>query len=364
VAHEHTLDDLELYLLGVMEERRRGLVPDVLRALATAGSWAFDAGVHLRLGLYARGLLRRHRGPLPVISVGNLTVGGTGKTPFVSYLARGLAGQNHKPAILARGYRAKSKGGSNDELLMLSRQCPGLLTAANPNRLAGCMRAREDGADVALLDDGFQHLALQRDLDVLLVDATRPFGNGHLLPRGTLREPAEHAARADIVVLTRVDLAGLGPVGELRTWLSRLKPGVPIIECSFQARELRPLGEDQGETLAAEELSGKRVGAFAALAAPRGFGQTLRAQGATVVYSRRFRDHHLYTARDLAGVVAEAGASGAEMLVTTEKDAVKLENLPAPEIPIYCLTIEAEVESGEDFLWAEVGRAISNFKSD
>ncbi len=363
MAQEHTLDDLELFLLEVMEDRHRGLGPDVLRALATGASWLFAGGAHLRLWLYEQGVLKRRRAPLPVISVGNLTAGGTGKTPFVSYLARGLSGQDHKPAILARGYRASSKGGANDELLMLSRQCPELLTVPNPNRLAGCMRAREEGADVALLDDGFQHLALKRDLDILLVDATRPFGNGQLLPRGTLREPADHAARADIVVLTRVDLAGLGAVGELRTWLSRLKPGVPIIECSFQARQLRPLTED-GETLAAEDLSGKRVGAFAALAAPRGFGRTLRAQGATVAYSRRFRDHHLYTAADLATVVAEAGAAGAEILVTTEKDAVKLEELPAPEIPLYCLTIEAEVEGGEDFLWAEVGRAISNFKEN
>lgn len=360
MARESTLEDLELFLLEVMEDRRRGPGPDVLRALATGASWFFAGGAHLRIWLYEHGVIKRRRGPLPVISVGNLTAGGTGKTPFVSYIARGLSSQNHKPAILARGYRARTKGTANDELLMLSRQLPDLLTVANPNRLSGCMRAREEGADVALLDDGFQHLALERDLDILLVDATRPFGNGYLLPRGTLREPADHARRADIVVLTRVDLAGLGPVGELRTWLGRLKPGVPVIECSFRPRQLRPL-TDRGEAIPAEELSGRRVAAFAALASPRGFGRTLRAQGATVVYSRRFRDHHNYSAADLAAVVGEAGAAGAEMLVTTEKDAVKLEELPAPDLPLYYLTIETEVENGEDFLWAEVGRAVSSF---
>jgi tetraacyldisaccharide 4'-kinase len=363
VAEERTLDDLELYLLEVMEERRGGAGAELLRALATAASWAFGAGVALRSALYARGLLKCRRGPLPIISVGNLTAGGTGKTPFVNYLVRGLS-QKHRPAILARGYRAKTRGGTNDELEMLSRQLPDAITVANPNRLAGAMRARESGADVAVLDDGFQHLALKRDLDILLVDATLPFGNGHLLPRGTLREPAENAARADLAVLTRADLAGLGPVGELRTWLSRLKPGIPVVECCFRPRRLRALTESNDEALPAEELGGKRIGAFAALAAPRGFGQTLRALGAQVVYSRRFRDHHRYTPRDLQTVIEEAAAAGAEMLITTEKDAVKLEALPAPEIPLYCLTIETEVDAGEDLLWAQVGRAVSNFRPD
>jgi tetraacyldisaccharide 4'-kinase len=363
-ARERGLEDLELYLLEVLEGRRAGLGPDLLRAMAAAASWAFGAGVALRAALYARGFLKRRRAPLPVISVGNLTTGGTGKTPFVSYLARGLVRQKHKPAILARGYRARSRGRRNDELEMLARQCPEAVTVPNANRLAGAMRALEAGADVAVLDDGFQHLALQRDLDILLVDATRPFGNGHLLPRGPLREPAENAARADLAVITRTDLAGLGPVGELRTWLSRLKRGLPIVGCCFRPRALRPLSEGAEESLPPETLSGKRVGAFAALAQPRGFGQTLRSVGAEVVYARRFPDHHRYAPRDLAAVVRAAAASGAEMLVTTEKDAVKLEDLPAPEIPLYCLSVETEIDEGEDLLWLTVGRAVAAFKRD
>jgi tetraacyldisaccharide 4'-kinase len=358
VPRERNLEDLELYLLEVMEDRRRGPWPEVLRALAAAASGAFSAGVGLRHWLYDRGVLRRRSAPLPVISVGNLTAGGTGKTPFVSYLAGGLTGKGRRPAIVARGYGAARAGTSNDELAMLAAQHPGLLTVAAPDRLSGCVRARGQGADLALLDDGFQHLALERDLDILLIDATCPFGNGYLLPRGTLREPVEGAARAGLAVLTRVDLAGLAPVGELRTWLDRLKPGMPVVECSFRPRELRPLS-GQSERLPAEELSGRRVGAFAALASPRAFGRALRAQGARVVYSRRFRDHHLYTAGDLEAVVSAAAAAGAEMLVTTEKDAVKIANLPAAEVPLYCLTIETEVESGEDLLWAEVGRVVS-----
>jgi tetraacyldisaccharide 4'-kinase len=364
VSEDRGLDDLELYLLQVMEGRRRGLAAELLRAAATALSWAYAGCTRLRRALYERKIFKSRRGPLPVISVGNLTVGGTGKTPFVGYLARGLARQKHKPAILARGYRARARGGSNDELDMLARQLPDVLTVANPNRLAASMRAAEEGADVAVLDDGFQHFALQRDLDVLLIDATRPFGTGRLLPRGTLREPAENAARADLVALTRVDLAGLSQVGELRTWLRRLRPDMPVVECCFRPRALRPLGNPDGEALPPESLSGRKIGAFAGLAQPRGFGQTLRSVGAEVAYSRRFPDHHRYSARDIAAVVEGAGAAGAEMLVTTEKDAVKLEDLPAPEMPLYCLSIETEIDEGEDLLWLTVGKAIADFKKD
>ncbi len=364
MAEERTLDDLELYLLEVMEERRKGLTPDLLRLAAGGASYLYAGGVALRGWLYARGVLKRRRAPLPVISVGNLTAGGTGKTPFVSYLAQGLSRQGHKPAILARGYRARSAGGTNDELDMLARQCPQVLTLASANRLTGCLRAADQGANAVLLDDGFGHLALQRDLDILLIDGTRPFGNGHLLPRGTLREPVEAAARADLAVITRADLAGLAQVGELRTWLSRLKPGLPVIECCFRPKALRPLTDSEAEPAAPEELSGRKVAAFAALADPRSFGRTLRGLGAELVFSRRFPDHHHYRGADLVAVARGAAEAGAQMLVTTEKDAVKLEDLPAPEIPLHCLTVETEVDSGEDLLWAEVGRAISGFSKE
>ena len=365
MARESSLDDLELYLLEVMEGRRRGLGPELLRAVATAGSWLFAAGAGLRRTLYARGILKRHRAPLPVISVGNLTVGGAGKTPFAAYLAGGLAARNRPVALVARGYR--SGGGPdriNDEMEMLGRQAPGLIRVANPNRLAACLRAAERGAEVAVLDDGFQHLALHRDLDILLFDAARPFGSGRLLPRGTLREPPECAARADLAVFTRVDQAGLGPVGELRTWLGRLRPGLPIVECCFRPSGLRALTESAGSDGPAEALQGRAVGAFAALADPVPFGRTLRGLGARVVYSRRFRDHHRYTAGNLAAIAAEAAEAGAQMLVTTEKDAVKLESLSEPSLPLHCLSIETEICDGEDLLWAEVSRAMSEFKPD
>jgi tetraacyldisaccharide 4'-kinase len=358
---EPGLDDLELYLLEVMEGRRRGFLPEILRILAAGAAGLYGLGVRLRLALYARGLLRRRRAPLPVISVGNLTVGGTGKTPFVAYLAKGLIRQGHRPAVLARGYRAAQSTGLNDEMEMLSRQCPEALLTVGPNRLAGSHRASKGGADVAVLDDGFQHVALERDLDILLIDATRPFGNGRLVPRGQLREPPENASRADAVVLTRVDLAKVEQLGELRTWLGRIRPGMPLIECAFRPRQLRGLTEAVPESLAPEALSGRRVAAFAALAEPRSFGRTLRTLGAEVVYSRRFPDHHRYAPSDLVEVAAGAAAARADLLITTEKDAVKLEDLPAPDLPLHCLTIEAELERGEDLLWAEIGRALSSF---
>lgn len=356
---EYTLDDLELYLLAVMEDRQPGLAAELLRAAAGAASFLFAGASWLRRRAYALRWLRSRRAPLPVISVGNLVAGGTGKTPFVGYLSRGLARQGRQVAVVARGYRAGKSGALNDELVMLSEQLPGLLVTAGANRLAGCRRAAEAGAQVAVLDDGFQHLALQRDLDILLIDATAPFGNGRLLPRGTLREPPECAARAEAVVLTRVDLAGRAQVGELRVWLSRLRPGAPVAECSFRPAALRPVAGGEGPTRNAEDLGGRRIGAFAGLADPRPFGRTLRALGAQVAYARRFRDHHRYVARDLEVVAAEAAEAGAELLVTTEKDAVKLRGLPPPALPAYSMSVEVEVGQGEDALWAEIGRALA-----
>jgi len=362
VAREYALEDLELYLLSVMEDRLHGVMPSLLRGVAAAASWPFAGAAALRRQLYLGGKLRRRRAPLPVISVGNLVVGGAGKTPFSSYLLRGLSRQGRQVAVIARGYRSGKSDAVNDELVMLGRQVPDALTLATPNRLTGCRKAAELGAEVAVLDDGFQHIPLMRDLDILLLDATRPFGNGRLLPRGTLREPPECARRADIAVLTRVDLASRGQVGELRTWLGRLRRNMPVAECCFRPATLKPVVAGSAPPLDPEALSGRRIGAFAGLADPRSFGRLLRALGAAVVYSRRFRDHHRYTGRDLAEVAAEARWAGAELLVTTEKDAVKLSRLTAPEAPLYYLPIEVEMREGEDLLWAEVGRALANFK--
>jgi tetraacyldisaccharide 4'-kinase len=365
LAREYALDDLELYLLSVMEEREHGVLADLLRAAAAAASWPFAGISSLRRRLYLRGKLERKRAPLPVISVGNLVVGGAGKTPFSSYLLKGLARQGRQVAVIARGYRSGKSDAVNDELVMLGRQVPDALTLATPNRLAGCRKAAELGAEVAVLDDGFQHIPLLRDLDILLLDATRPFGNGRLLPRGTLREPPECARRADLAVLTRVDLASRAQVGELRTWLGRLKRDMPVAECCFRPATMKAItgaGGPEAPPLEPEALAGRRIGAFAGLADPRSFGRLLRALGAVVVYSRRFRDHHRYTGQNLAEVGAEARAAGAELLVTTEKDAVKLGRLSPPEVPLYCLPIEVELREGEDLLWAEVGRALANFK--
>ena len=363
MAREYALEDLELYLLSVIEDRRQGLVASGLRAVAAAASWPFAGVAALRRSLYLHNRLKRRRAPLPVISVGNLVMGGAGKTPFSSYLLKGLARQGRQVAVIARGYRSGKSDAVNDELVMLGRQVPDALTLATPNRLAGCRKAAELGAEVAVLDDGFQHIPLRRDLDILLLDATKPFGNGRLLPRGTLREPPECAKRAHVAVLTRTDLASRAQVGELRTWLGRLKREIAVAESCFRPATLRAVATGSAPAMEPEALSGRRIGAFAGLANPRSFGRLLRDLGATVVYARRFRDHHRYTGQDLADVVEEARAAGAEMLVTTEKDAVKLERLGAPELPLYYLPIEVEVREGEDELWAAVGRAIARFHS-
>jgi tetraacyldisaccharide 4'-kinase len=285
-----------------------------------------------------RRLARPRKAELPVISVGNLTVGGAGKTPVVLAIAARLLALGRKPAVLSRGYGRRSSApllvepdGSardfGDEPLLLSRR--GLTVWVGPHRARLATLAAERGADVLILDDGLQHHALARDLDVVVADASNPFGNGRLLPRGPLREPvsALRRVRRGLLWLTRCDLPSHPRLGELPRW--------PKVESAFAP---------------AAELRGKRVFLFAGIARPGSFEATLRGLGAEIAGARWFRDHHFYTARDLSALRREAGPS---MLVTTEKDFVRLEAAQAGGI--VQVPVELRISSGAQALDAALG---------
>jgi len=293
-----------------------------IRGALRLAEFFYCGAVAFRNRQYDRGG-RITRLSVPVISVGNITVGGTGKTPFVMEVIRRLQLRSRRPAVVSRGY--KSAGGEpNDEERVIRRHCPEVPVIADPDRASGGRLACEKfGANVIVLDDGFQHRRLARDLDIVLVDTTRPFGFDHVLPRGLLREPLEGLRRADLLVLTRCEQASADELRRIEDRLRGFAPGVPIIRCTHSVRGIESLGGVPLE----DELRGRRVMVFAGIARPEAFLRTVRGLGAEVVGECWWSDHHHYQALDIARVARLRSDIQADFLAITEKDAVKLGNL-------------------------------------
>lgn len=345
-------------------------------------------GRALRRGLsslsqgYAWAVNRRNRGfdqgkgvyyaSLPVISVGNITAGGTGKTPMVRYICERLAEKGYAATVLSRGYRAKDNSlsllisdhgkllvepdVSGDEAWLLAKALPAASVVIGRSRTKSAQMV-EEGAlgQVLVLDDGFQHRALSRDLDIVLIDATNPFGYGHCLPRGLLREPLEGLTRAQAIVLTKVDQAPAGELAVTKKKLEALVPDVPIAETIHQPRALYDLRHwltaDQPQAPDAE--LGRPVLAATGIGNPQSFGKTLQSLGYDVKSVMGFGDHHDFTNDDLVAIWKEAFAKGAQAIMITEKDAVKicqLSGLTEFKIPIYVLSIGIHFLSGAEDL--------------
>ena len=312
------------------------------------GSWLLRGGLlplgagYGAVGLARAALYRTHwkwsdRAPLPVISVGNLTAGGTGKTPFVAMLARLLKSMGREPAVLMRGYAGESPEKA-DEVLLYQQLVPRLKVFPGRNRVLGAARAQEAGADILLLDDGFQHFRLQRDLDIVLVDATCPFGGGLPLPAGMLREFPGALRRADIVILARSDQVSPGRVEILKEKLSQWCADKMVLTAAHRPSRLANLA---GAPLPLDALTGRQVLAVSGIGRPDAFAATLRELGAEVCGALTFPDHYAYPG---AAFVKKLRQYPSEWLaVTTEKDAVKLrENLP-PEIKEKVLAVGIEM---------------------
>lgn len=258
--------------------------------------------------------------PVPVLSVGNITVGGTGKTPLVIELVQRLERLGRTPAVVSRGYRAPT-GQPNDEELVIRAHCPTVVCLADADRAAAALRAHERfGADVIVLDDGFQHRRLARCLDLVVVDATCPFGYGRLLPRGLLREPASSLRRAHLLIVSRCDqrsrTALEGVVGQLR----RIVGDTPIVQCNHRVSCIERL---DGSPISGS-VEGKRAVLFAGIGHPQAFETTARSQGLDVVGVRWWPDHHHYRLRDVEALLRAGAFPAHDFLLTTEKDAIKV----------------------------------------
>ncbi len=339
-----------------------------------AGSWAAPLRGLLRLAEipYAAAVSRRNglcdasgprlRLPVPVISVGNITVGGTGKTPFVIKLVELLNDLGRRPAVVARGY--KSRGGQpNDEELLIRRRCDGVIYVANADRCAAAMEAHEGhGADAIVLDDGFQHRALGRDLDIVLIDATCPFGFEHLLPRGLLREPVASLSRAHAVVLTRYDQVSDLDRREVVRRIRGLVPDTPIFFCRHRIESIEPLQGAGSSLQPSSEWRGERVVLFAGIARPEAFARTVEERGVRTVGAHWFPDHHAYRPADISQLIRRFPDH--EMLLTTEKDAVKLSTMALPDARIAFVKISIDFEpEGDTMLRTLVSAALGRHAS-
>jgi tetraacyldisaccharide 4'-kinase len=310
----------EQFAVGVMSGERRGLWPAALRSVCTVASWGYAATMALRNAAFDHGWRRVHRVDVPVVSVGNVTTGGTGKTPVVAWLAEWMARHGHRPGIVSRGYRSLD-GHENDEARVLARLCPTAVRIQNRDRVGGARTAiQQQGSNAILLDDGFQHRRLHRDLDIVLIDALQPWGYGRLLPRGLLREPLSALRRADLVVITRADQVPAEQLTDLRLELEHRGAPPRIAAVRFVPQRL--IRADGGsEPLTA--LDGQRVAAFCGLGNPRGFAETV-SRWQPVAELRRFADHHHYTPADFVMLDEWRRTVGADVLLTSLKDLVKI----------------------------------------
>ncbi len=367
----------EQYVVEIIGGRRRTVYDKIFRAFLFCLSRLYRNVVQLRLTLYRERVLRQRMLGCFVVSVGNLTVGGTGKTPVVEVFARTLSAKGRKVAILSRGYRSKppplwnrflslflkdyksvpprvvsdgkrllmNSALAGDEPYMLASNLKDVCVVVDKDRVKGGLYAiRELGADTLLLDDGFQYLRLKPTVSILLVDSTNPFHNHHPLPRGLLREPIKNIRRADFIFLTKS--SGGSHLRHLKTFIRQHNPKAEIIECTHRPMHLQDVYTEEREPLSL--LQGRRVAAVCGIAAPESFENFLSKFGATLVHAERYADHHRYRQQEIIDFVNASQEAGAELIVTTEKDAVRFPRLDRRDVPIFFLRVEIDILSGKE----------------
>ncbi|MEC8333599.1 MAG: tetraacyldisaccharide 4'-kinase [Verrucomicrobiota bacterium] len=368
-------EDFSQFIADVIYDRRHDRVSEVAASFLFILSFLFGGIVQLRTYLYEHRILRNKPLGCLVVVVGNLTVGGTGKTPVVEKFARTLSERGRKVAILSRGYKSKneplihklwrnlthgdedppkivSDGNevlldsdvAGDEPFMLARNLPGVVVLCDKNRVkSGSFAIRNFGCDTLILDDGFQYLPLKGRLNLLLIDKTNPFGNQHLLPRGILREPIKHISRASYIFLTKSN--GERDDALIET-IREYNPRAEMIECAHKPQYLQSIAS--AERLPLDALKGASIATFSGIASPESFENMLREFGAEVRFNQRFLDHHRFTRYEIKRLYRRTSEFELDMIVTTEKDAVRLFLEIEPPVPVYYLRLEIDILSGEE----------------
>lgn len=350
-------------MMGLLHRTKEPLWQKLLLAPLSPPSQLFGAAASARKRLYDAGILRQEEAPIPVISVGNIAVGGAGKTPVVMELACRLQAMGRTVAVLAAGYRGEGKGArvvsrgeglvldakdAGDEPVLVAKRCPGVQVLVGPSRAElARIAANHLRADVALLDDGFQHLGVARDLDIVVLDGASPFGNGRLLPRGPLRELPEALERADLCWISKVDEGDAAEL-EAAEAIARRFTGRGVVRSRYRVSSI--LSGDLASEEPPQSLSGKQVLLLAGLARPDSFRRTLARLGARVVGEALFGDHHGFTQREIETVLSRARARGAELVCVTEKDAVRIPPALRQHERLRVVRIETEIVQGEELL--------------
>lgn len=384
------LERFERYAVDVILERREGGRANALKFVLGIFSLAYGRAVATRLALYRKRVLRPQEIGCPVVSIGNLTVGGTGKTPVAEMLARDLHKRGRRVAILSRGYksvprpfaqrlknrvfkhldlfppRIVSDGNrvlldsrrAGDEPHMLAKNLPGVCVLVDKDRVKSGLHAlRHFDTNVLLLDDGLQYQRLRHRMDIVLVDRQSPFGNEHLLPRGTLREPPSNLRRASFIVVTK---SGPTPDEDLIARLRKLNSVAPIIECDHAPRHWQNL--QTGEKFPLSHLEGRHVGAMSGIARPESFEEAVRRLGANVEITKAFADHHRFTKKEIYRFLEWCDRRSLDALVTTEKDAVRFPDIDKPSVPMLYLRVEIEILRGQEH-WQNLLDRIAGTKS-
>jgi tetraacyldisaccharide 4'-kinase len=377
-------DGVEIFATDVLYDRRKTPATRIAAALLLPLSLLFLQIVRLRRFLYDRRVLASNVLGCPVIVVGNLTLGGTGKTPVVEKIARELHESGRKVAILSRGYKGKTEprwkawlrwlthrnepppkivgdGRSilleskvaGDEPFMLAKNLPGVVVLVDKDRVkAGRYAIKHFGVDILILDDGFQYFPLLGHVNLLLIDKINPFGNGRLLPRGILREPISQMCRASYILLTKADTAANDTIADT---IRAYNPKAKIIQCTHFPRHLSTL--DGKDVMPIDAIRGQKIAAVSGIASPDSFENFLVDSGGKLVYKKRFVDHHRFAKAELENILEVAKHHGAKFAIVTEKDAVRIPHDLEMRIPVYFLRIDIEIIAGEKFF----AEAISKF---
>ena len=372
-------EHIEQYFIEIIREQRHGTLDMLVNGLLFLFSRVYRRLVLFRLWLYNNRVIRNRAIGCLVISIGNLTCGGTGKTPVVEIFAKTLSKKGRKVAVLSRGYRSRDhrsffaklkekfsskkkevpprvvSDGQNllldsktagDEPYMLASNLKNVAVLVDKDRVKSGLYAIEKfQTDTLILDDGFQYLKLMSHINILLVDSTMPFDNHHVLPRGLMREPVHNIRRADYIFLTKSD--GSNRLRHLKSFLRQHNHRAEIIECCHRPQYLEDVF-DRGVQFPLSHLQGRKVASLSAIANPASFNGFLTQNGANLVLKRHYADHHRYRQQEMIDFVNDAKAAGAEIIMTTEKDAVRMPRLDRRDLPILFLRIEIDILRGQE----------------
>jgi tetraacyldisaccharide 4'-kinase len=354
------------YYLSILSGQQTGFSAALIKSTLSTLTIPYLAVLNTRNALYKIGIVRSTRLPVKVISIGNITTGGTGKTPLVEFSVKYLSEIGKKVAILSRGYGGNNSSQENneivnDECLALMENLQDVPVLAGKDRVKNGKKAISDfGVDCVILDDGFQHFKLKRNLDIVVIDALNPFGGGKLIPRGSLREPLKNLKRADLFIISHCDQSNEQTIKSIYTTLNRINKDAPVCESIHSPVHIDNIMD--GSILGLEWLKGKRIYALSAIGNPESFVYTLKGLEADVIKHNVFHDHHVYTKEEVDDVISDAQSLGAEAIVVTQKDMVKIRkmNLNIKDANILSLKIEIEVTKGIELYKAAIDRV---FKS-